>query len=74
MDNSKILLSGNGLNPRSVQLTLSQTSPGFYMSAVQVFLKHYGKRRNCSQPAISPVPTTFLTCSHSCIRICPYFS
>ena len=27
---------------------LSQTSPGFYMSAVQVFRKHHGKRRNCS--------------------------
>ena len=29
-------------------LTLSQTSPGFYMSVVQVFRKHCGKRRNCS--------------------------
>ena len=29
-------------------LTLSQTSPGFYVSAVQVFWKHCGKRRNCS--------------------------
>ena len=29
-------------------LTLSKTSPGFYVSAVQVFLKHCGKRRNCS--------------------------
>ena len=29
-------------------LTLSQTSPGFYVSAVQVFRKHCGKRRNCS--------------------------
>ena len=28
-------------------LTLSQTSPCFYMSAVLVFLKHCGKRRNC---------------------------
>ena len=28
-------------------LTLSQTSPGFYVSAVQVFWKHWGKRRNC---------------------------
>ena len=31
-------------------LTLSQTSPGFYASAVQVFRKHCGKRRNCSLP------------------------
>ena len=29
-------------------LTLSQTNPCFYVSAVQVFLKHCGKRRNCS--------------------------
>ena len=28
--------------------TLSLTSPGFYVSAVQVFLKTRGKRRNCS--------------------------
>ena len=31
-----------------LKLTLSQTSPGFYVSAVQVFWKHCGKRRNCS--------------------------
>ena len=30
------------------ELTLSQTSPGFYVCAVQVFWKLYGKRRNCS--------------------------
>ena len=29
-------------------LTLSQTSPDFYVSAVLVFGKHCGKRRNCS--------------------------
>ena len=29
-------------------LTLSQTSPGFYVSAVQAFWKQCGKRRNCS--------------------------
>ena len=29
-------------------LTLSQTSPGFYMSELQDFWKHCGKRRNCS--------------------------
>ena len=28
-------------------LVLSKTSPGFYLSAVQVFRKHCGKRRNC---------------------------
>ena len=29
-------------------LTLSETSPGFYVSALRVFWKHCGKRRNCS--------------------------
>ena len=29
-------------------LTLSHTSPGFYVSAVQVFWKHCGQKRNCS--------------------------
>ena len=43
-------------------LTLSQTSPGFYVSAVHVFKKHCGKRGNCSQPTISPFPTVFSTC------------
>ena len=33
---------------KSCVLTLSQTSPGFYVSAVQVFRKHCRKRRNCS--------------------------
>ena len=49
-------VSGNGLNlvnPKvcncqGLTLTLSQTSPGFYVYAVQVFWKHSGKRRNCS--------------------------
>ena len=40
-------------------LTLSQTIPGFYVSAVQVFWKHCGKRRNCSLRAISPFPAVF---------------
>ena len=30
--------------------------PGFYVSAIQVFGKHCGKRRNCLQRAISPPP------------------
>ena len=42
-------------------LTLSQTSPGFCMSAVWVFWKHWGKRRNCLWQAISPFPTVFST-------------
>ena len=42
-------------------LTLSQTSPGFYMSALKVFRKHCGKRRNCSLQSISPFPTMFYT-------------
>ena len=29
-------------------LNISQTNPGFYVSAVQVLRKHWGKRRNCS--------------------------
>ena len=35
-------------NNIEIILTLSQTSPGFYMSVVQAFGKHCGKRRNCS--------------------------
>ena len=31
-----------------IMLSLSQTSPGFYVSTLQVFRKHCGKRRNCS--------------------------
>ena len=52
-------------------LTLSQTSLGFYVSAVQAFWKHCGKRRNYSQRAISPFPTVFSTCfgEHSAIFI-----
>ena len=42
-------------------LTLSQTSPVFYVSAVQLFWKHCGKRRICSEWAISPFPTVFST-------------
>ena len=30
-----------------IYLILSQTSPGFYISAVKVFWKQCGKRRNC---------------------------
>ena len=41
--------------------SLSQTSPGFYMSTVQVFWKYCWKRRNCSSRAISPFPTLFST-------------
>ena len=37
----KVSLCGN-------RLTLSQTSPGFHVCEVQIFWKHYGKRRNCS--------------------------
>ena len=46
---------------RNVYLSLSQTSSDFYVSAVQVYWKHSGKRRNCSQQAISPFPTVFAT-------------
>ena len=40
-------------------LTLFQTSPGFYVSEVQVIWKHCAKRWNCSYWAISPFPTVF---------------
>ena len=39
----------------------SQTSPGFYLSAVQIFWKYSGKRRNCSSWAISPFPLVFFS-------------
>ena len=38
------------------ELTLSQTSPGVYMSAVQVFWKHCGKKRNCSTRLENSLP------------------
>ena len=37
-----------------------QKSPGFYMSAVQVF-ENTGKNRNCSLRVISCFPTVFST-------------
>ena len=42
-------------------LILSQISPGLQLSAVYVFWKHCGKRRNCLLQAISPFPTLFST-------------
>ena len=42
-------------------LTLSQTSPGFYVSAVEAFWKHCGERRNCLLRAITPLPAVFST-------------
>ena len=42
-------------------LILSQTSPSFYVSAVQAYWKHCGKRRNCSWRATSRFPTVFST-------------
>ena len=42
-------------------LTLSQTNHYFYVSAVQVFWKHCGKRKNCSERATSPFPIVFST-------------
>ena len=51
-DRSEILSCG-------IELTLSQISPGFYVSVVHVFRKHCKKRRNCSLRAISPFPTMF---------------
>ena len=54
LDQSKNLSFGK-------ELTLSQTSPGFYVSAVQVLWKHCGKRRSCSLWAICPFPTVLST-------------
>ena len=36
------------ISPKFSISTLSQTSPGFYVSAALVFWKHCGKKRNCS--------------------------
>ena len=45
-------------------------SPGFYVSAVQAFWKHFGKRRNCLYRAISPFLTLF---SHRLEKITDIF-
>ena len=58
LEEPKMGISGKGLTH---YLTLPQTSPGFYLFAVQVFRKHCGKRRNCSSRAISPFATVFST-------------
>ena len=42
-------------------LTLSQTRHDFYVSAVQAFRKHRGKRRICLGRAIFPFPLVFST-------------
>ena len=59
----KVRARGNANNVRDLEntLTLSQTSPGFYVSAVQVFGKHCGKGRICLYRAISPFPKVFST-------------
>ena len=41
---------------------LATSNAGFYVSAVQVFWKHCGKMRNCSQRVIPPFPTLISTC------------
>ena len=56
---SLIILSSHNIHAILWVLTLSQTSPGFNVSAVQVCWKLCEKRRNCSWPAISPFPTAF---------------
>ena len=60
----QMLCSSKGSLCRCI-LTLSQTSPGFYVSALKVFGKHCWKRRNCSKRAISPLPTVFSTYSEN---------
>ena len=46
---------------KTALLTLSQISPAVYVSALQIFWKHCGKRTNCLLQAISPFPTVFST-------------
>ena len=41
--------------------SLSEASPNFYVSAVQIFRKQCFKSRNCLLGAISPFPTDFST-------------
>ena len=53
------LLTSPSIFPTHQNLTCSKTSPGFYMSAVQVFWKYRGRRRHCSLQAISPFSTVF---------------
>ena len=52
-----------GLESRipDLRVNLSQTSPGFYVSTLQVFQKYCGKRRSCSYRAISPFTQYFST-------------
>ena len=50
---------------------LSQTNPDCYVSAVQVFWKHCGKRRNCLQGAISPFSTVFSTLLKNFLPLSP---
>ena len=59
---SRPLLSFTKYLQYFIKLNLSQTSPGFHMSAVQVFWKHCRKRRNCSWRAVSPFPSLFFNC------------
>ena len=46
----------------SVSLTLSQTNPVFYVSAVQVFWKHVGKGEIARNERFLPFPLCFLPC------------
>ena len=41
---SKVIKSRKKLRLHGKELTLSQTSPGFYVSAVQIFWKHCGEK------------------------------
>ena len=57
LERQNAALCGNGL-------TLPQTSPGFYVSAVQV-LKTLWKKEKLLVTCISPFPTVFSTCLES---------
>ena len=48
------------LHLKKIMINPFPKKPGFHMSVVQTFWKHYGKRRNCLRQAISPFLTRFL--------------
>ena len=54
-----------------VLLTLAQTRPCFYVSAVKVFWKHCGKRRNCSNEQFLLFPL-FSTLLENFLPFSPY--
>ena len=58
---SGIFFFSNNTSIKIFLLNPFPKSPGFYVSVVQVFWKHCGKRGKCSWRDISPFPTLFST-------------